>query len=69
MLNVIDFGLYHVLFIFKEDNAILDPFDEVHLAVLHFIFIPLISESCMHDGMLGQSIACAQLKLHLYVSG
>ena len=59
MFNVIDFGLYHELFTFIKDNAKLDPFNEVHLAVLNFISIRLINESCMHGSMLGQSIACA----------
>ena len=36
---------------------------------LHFIFVSLMNENCMHDSMLGQSIAYAQLKLRLYVSG
>ena len=66
MTNVIDFAFYHEFLIFKEDNVIIDPFNEVHLAALQFIFIPLF---ILHGGMLGQIIACAQVKLHLYISG
>ena len=36
---------------------------------LHFILVSLMNENCMHDSMLGQSIAYAQSKLRLYVSG
>ena len=69
MSNQIDFALYHEFLTFKEDNVTIDPFDEVRKAALHFNFIPLINESFMHGCMLGQSIACAQLKLDLYLSG
>ena len=65
----IDVGLYHELFNFMVYNTIIDPLNEVHLAALHFIFISLMNENCMHDSMLGQSIGYAQSKLRLYVSG
>lgn len=62
MTNVIDFAFYHAFLIFKEDNVIIDPFNEVHLAALQFIFIPLFIP---HGGMLGQIIVCAQVKLQV----
>lgn len=62
MTNVIDFAFYHEFLIFKEDNVIIDPFNEVQLAALQFIFIPLFIP---HGGMLGQIIACAQVKLQV----
>ena len=37
-------GLYQEIFTFMEDNSILDPFNEIDLASLHFVFIPLINE-------------------------
>ena len=37
-------GFYYELFSFMEENAILDPFNEVNKAALHFTFIPLINE-------------------------
>ena len=36
--------LYYELFSFMEENAILDPFNEVDIAALHFTFIPLMNE-------------------------
>ena len=37
-------GFYYELFSFMEENGILDPFNEVDIAALHFTFIPLINE-------------------------
>ena len=37
-------GFYYELFSFMEENAILDLFNEVDIAALHFTFIPLINE-------------------------
>ena len=37
-------GFYYKLFSFMEENGILDPFNEVDIAALHFTFIPLINE-------------------------
>ena len=37
-------GIYYELFSFMEENAILDPFNEVDIAALQFTFIPLINE-------------------------
>ena len=37
-------GFYYELFSFMEENAILNPFNEVDIAALHFTFIPLINE-------------------------
>ena len=37
-------GFYYELFSFMEENGILDRFNEVDIAVLHFTFIPLINE-------------------------
>ena len=34
-------GLYYELFLFMEQELILDPLNECDLAVLHFVFIPL----------------------------
>ena len=37
-------GFSYELFSFMEENAILDSFNEVDIASLHFTFIPLINE-------------------------
>ena len=37
-------GFYYDLFYFMEDNQILDPLSDVHLAALHFIYLPTINE-------------------------
>ena len=37
-------GFYYELFSFMEENGIMDPFNEVDIAALHFTFIPLINE-------------------------
>ena len=37
-------GFCHELFLFIEENAILDPFNEVDIAALHFTSIPLINK-------------------------
>ena len=37
-------GFYYELFSFMEENGILDPFNEVDIAALHFTFIPLVNE-------------------------
>ena len=36
-------ALYYELFTFMEDNELLDPFNEIDIAALHYIFIPLIN--------------------------
>ena len=36
-------ALYYKLFTFMEDNELLDPFNEIDIAALHYIFIPLIN--------------------------
>ena len=38
------FGLYYELFLFMEEELILDPLNECDLAAVHFVFIPLINE-------------------------
>ena len=35
-------ALYYELFTFMEDNELLDLFNEIDIAVLHYIFIPII---------------------------
>ena len=37
-------GFYYELLSFKEENGMLDPFNEVDIAAFHFAFIPLIKE-------------------------
>ena len=37
-------GLYHELFSFMEDEEILDPFNEIDLVTLHYLFLPLIND-------------------------
>ena len=36
-------ALYYELFTFMEDNELLDPFNEIDIAALHYIFIPIIN--------------------------
>ena len=36
--------LYYDLFYFMEDNQILDPLSDIHLAALHFVYLPKINE-------------------------
>ena len=37
-------GLYCQLFYFMEDKGILDPFNDLHIAALHHVFLPKINE-------------------------
>ena len=37
-------GFFHELFIFMEDEEFLDPVNEFDLAVLHYVFLPLIND-------------------------
>ena len=37
-------GLFYNLFYFMEDNNILDPLNESHLAALHFLYLPQINK-------------------------
>ena len=37
-------GLYYRLFYFVEDEGFLDSLNEIHLAALHFIYLPVINE-------------------------
>ena len=37
-------GLYHELFSFMKDEEILDLFNEINLAPLHCVFLPLIND-------------------------
>ena len=36
-------ALYYQLFTFMEDNELLDPFNEIDILALHYIFIPFIN--------------------------
>ncbi len=37
------FGLYYRLFYFMEDQHILNPLNDTHLAALHHVFLPKIN--------------------------
>lgn len=37
-------GLYYKLFYFMEDEGFLDPLNEIHLAALHYVYLPVINE-------------------------
>ena len=37
-------GLYYQLFYFMEDKGILDPFNDLHIASLHHVYLPKINE-------------------------
>jgi len=37
-------GLYREVFLFMEENEILDPLSDLDIAALHFVFLPLINE-------------------------
>jgi len=37
-------GLYYRLFYFLEDEGFLDPLNEIHLAALHYVYLPVINE-------------------------
>ena len=37
-------GLFYRLFYSMEDEGLLDPLNEIHLAALHYIYLPLINE-------------------------
>lgn len=37
-------GLFYRLFYFMEDEGLLNPLNEIHLAALHHIYLPLINE-------------------------
>ena len=52
-----------------EENAILNPFNEVDIAAFHYCSIPMINEKLEAWHMLGQNIVSKQLKAHLYISG
>lgn len=52
-------GFYYDLFYFMEDNQILDPLSDVHLAALHFIYLPKINEKLKYGKMPGLAIAFA----------
>ena len=36
--------LYYNLFYFLEDQGLLDPLNEAHLAALHFVYLPIIND-------------------------
>ena len=38
------FSLYYQLFYFMEDQALLDPFNNLHIAALHYVYLPKINE-------------------------
>jgi len=37
-------GLYYSIFYFMEVEGLLDPLNEVHLAALHYVYLPVISD-------------------------
>ena len=37
-------SLYYQLFYFMEDQALLDPFNNLHIAALHYVYLPKINE-------------------------
>lgn len=37
-------GLYYKLFYFMEDEGFLNPLNEIHLAALHYVYLPVINE-------------------------
>ena len=65
-------GLYYELFSFMEENAILDPFNEVDIAAFHYSSIPTINEK-LEAWQHAQSKHCVQTikssPLHLWVAG
>ena len=36
--------MYYQLFYFLEDEGMLDPFNTLHVAVLHYVYLPKINE-------------------------
>ena len=36
--------MYYQLFYFLEDEGVLDPFNTLHIAVLHYVYLPKINE-------------------------
>ena len=37
-------GLFYSLFYFLEVEGLLDPLNEVHLAALHYVYLPVIND-------------------------
>ena len=62
-------GLYYRLFYFMEDEGILDPLNEIHLAALHYIYLPLINEKLNSGVGHGHATGCALQDPHRSVCG
>ena len=64
--------LYCEIFTFMEDDAILDPFNEIDLAALHYLYIPLINErldTWHHVWLKHQICTVKSTPLRLWISG
>ena len=71
-MSVGAFGFYYELFSFMEENAILDPFNEVDIASLHFTFSPLANEKLdawRHAWSKHRGRTIKNLPLRLWVAG
>ena len=65
-------ALYYELFTFMEDNELLDPFNEIDIAALHYIFIPLINnklDAWRHAWSKHRIRTIKTSTIHLWVSG
>jgi hypothetical protein len=37
-------SLFYQMFYFMEDSEILDPMNDIHIAALHYVYLPKINE-------------------------
>ena len=66
------FALYYQLFTFMEDNELLDPFKEIDIAALHYIFIPIINnklDAWRHAWSKHRTRTIKTSPIRLWVSG
>ena len=65
-------AFYYELFTFMEDNELLDPFNEIDIAALHYIFISLIKnklDAWRHAWSKHRIRTIKTSTIHLWVSG
>ena len=62
-------AVYYQLFYFMEDEGILDPFNDLHVVVLHHVFLHKIQESLTCGIGPGHSTDCTQPDHHLSECG
>lgn len=62
-------GLYYRLFYFMEDQRFLSPLNEIHLAALHYVYLPVINDNWSRAWSSHRMRTTRSSSLRMWVSG